>query len=340
MPHITGALLLAVVFMALGIFIKRMWLKNTIVPPSLIAGAIALAVGPQGFGQLLGGADWQPNWLPAGVIPETIIAVWSELPGPLITVVFASLFIGRKIPSVKEIWSESAPNLAYGYSLAFGQYTAGLFIGWAVISTFMDMSAMTGLLIPIGFQGGHGTVAGLQQVLSPIDSAAVDLGYGMATIGIITAAIWGTVVSNLSRKHEHEKEQPDDHLQNDPDEKESERQQSRPSITIPVALIGLAIGIGWLVLMIGDALANSAGMEGDNPISSIVPLFPLAMLAGLALQVLLNRWGNPKCVDRRQASGISDIALSLLVVTALGSLDLQVLGENWKVLLTLGLTGV
>jgi Na+/glutamate symporter len=129
MPHITGALLLAVVFMALGIFIKRMWLKNTIVPPSLIAGAIALAVGPQGFGQLLGGADWQPNWLPAGVIPETIIAVWSELPGPLITVVFASLFIGRKIPSVKEIWSESAPNLAYGYSLAFGQYTAGLFIG-------------------------------------------------------------------------------------------------------------------------------------------------------------------------------------------------------------------
>ncbi len=183
---------------------------------------------------------------------------------------------------------------------------------------------MTGLLIPIGFQGGHGTVAGLQQVLSPIDEAAVDLGYGMATIGIITAAVWGTVVSNV-HKEPDEKEQPDDHLQNDPDEECSEQQQARPSITIPTALIGLAIALGWLLLFVGDGLASLAGAEGDQPVSSLVPLFPLAMLAGLTLQVLINRWGNPNCVDRRQASGLSEIALSLLVVTALGSLDLQVL---------------
>ena len=345
MPHITGALLLAVVFMALGIFIKRTLLKNTIMPPSLIAGSIALAIGPQGLGQLgLQGGSWLPSWTPdwvlAGIIPEAVITVWSELPGPLITLVFASLFIGRKIPSIREIWRESAPNLAYGYSLAFGQYTAGLLVGWAIIETFMGASAMTGLLIPIGFQGGHGTVAGLQQVLSPIDAAAVDLGYGMATIGIITAAVWGTFVSNFSRAKHYEKEQPDDHLQNDPDEENSEQQQSRPSITIPVALIGLAIAIGWFMLRAGDSLAKNAGLEGENPVSAIVPLFPLAMLAGLILQVLVNRWGEPECIDRRQVSGLSDVALSLLVVTALGSLDLQVLGQNWQILLSLGVAGV
>lgn len=203
----------------------------------------------------------------------------------------------------------------------------------------MGASAMTGLLIPIGFQCGHGTVAGLRQVLLPIDQGAVDLGYGMATIGIITAAVWGTLVSNFHKKAAKNEETADS-SPDDPSKEKGEQPQERPSITIPTALIGLAVAVGWLLLFVGDALAQYAGAEGSNPVSSIVPLFPLAMLAGLVLQVLIARWGNPKRVDRRQASGLSDIALSMLVVTALGSLDLQVLAENGQVLLTLGLTGV
>ena len=51
---------------------------------------------------------------------------WTSLPGFLINIVFASLFLGAAIPSLAVIWERAAPQLAYGQIVAWGQWVVGL----------------------------------------------------------------------------------------------------------------------------------------------------------------------------------------------------------------------
>ena len=54
-------------------------------------------------------------------LPTEWTAGWSRLPGFLINIVFASLFLGAAIPSLSVIWDRAAPQLAYGQIVAWGQ---------------------------------------------------------------------------------------------------------------------------------------------------------------------------------------------------------------------------
>lgn len=48
------------------------------------------------------------------------------MPGFLINIVFACLFMGSKIPGVKQVWEVAGPQLMYGQILAWGQYALPL----------------------------------------------------------------------------------------------------------------------------------------------------------------------------------------------------------------------
>jgi ESS family glutamate:Na+ symporter len=64
------------------------------------------------------------------------------------------------------VWKQSLPNLLYGYILAIGQYLIGLLLAVLLIKPLFDANVLSGALIAIGFQGGHGTVAGLQSTFA------------------------------------------------------------------------------------------------------------------------------------------------------------------------------
>ncbi|MCA9348423.1 sodium:glutamate symporter, partial [Candidatus Saccharibacteria bacterium] len=105
-------------FVVLGIvlllarFVKRGsdTLQKFFIPSSLVAGIGGLILGPQIL----------------NTIPAEITNIWATLPKHLITVVFAGLFLGKIIPSRKEIWKQGAPMLAFGNVLAWGQYVVGI----------------------------------------------------------------------------------------------------------------------------------------------------------------------------------------------------------------------
>ena len=100
----------------------------------------------------------------------------------LITVVFSYLFLGRKIPTTKEIIRNSLPNLTFGYTLALGKYLVGLLAAVWILEPFFDIDPLSGAVIAIGFKDGHGTVAGLQSSFQEFGySEGVDSGLGMAT---------------------------------------------------------------------------------------------------------------------------------------------------------------
>jgi len=52
-------------------------------------------------------------------------AGWSTLPGLLINIVFACLFLGHPLPCVRELWGRRAQR-AYGQVVAWGQYVVGV----------------------------------------------------------------------------------------------------------------------------------------------------------------------------------------------------------------------
>ena len=121
-------------------------------PSSVIAGILGLII-IQSVGQ-----DNIGGW----------IAGWSKLPGLLINVVFATLFLGVTIPPISKIWKQAGPQLAYGQIVAWGQYVVGLGLVVALLGPLFGTNSLFGVIVPVGFEGGHGTAGGLEESFTEI----------------------------------------------------------------------------------------------------------------------------------------------------------------------------
>src|SRR5688572_18332614 len=95
--------ILSVVFA--GAALVRRWsrpLRALFIPTAVIGGFLALALGPEGLGRLVGGY---------GLFSTETFAVWKALPALLINVMCASLLLGERLPPLKTIWSISGPHV-------------------------------------------------------------------------------------------------------------------------------------------------------------------------------------------------------------------------------------
>jgi hypothetical protein len=126
-----------------------------------------------------------------------VIGVWGELPVLLISVVFAALFLGKTIPGLRDIWEVAGPQVALGQSIAWGQYVIGIGLGLLVLAPVFGMDPIAGALLDIGFEGGHGTAAGLSDTFEEFGFAeGTDLALGLATVGLVAGVLIGTVLVN------------------------------------------------------------------------------------------------------------------------------------------------
>lgn len=329
-----GSLLLICIFLLVGHLLKRLLFKRLIVPPSLIGGLFALALGPE----LLGG------WI-AGLLPENwgfeeqliapeFNAIWKEMPVYWITVVFAGLFLGSKIPKPKQILHESLPNLTFGYTLALGQYVVGMLIAVLLLKPLFDVNVMSGALIAIGFQGGHGTVAGLGNTFSELGfGEGTDLGLAIATLGLIASIVFGTLMSNLNKGDGSD----DMQVSHNPRKTIKVEDASFP---LQMAILAATIGVSWMVLEGMTALEDALLPEDGFRIFRYIPLFPVAMLFGLLVQVVARSTGFDSQISKYHIGTISNLSLDLLIIAALGSLSLKTLGENIGIVLILAGAGI
>src|SRR5690625_1609753 len=158
------ALLYLGIFILIGkwLRVKVTWMQNLFLPSSMIAGFIALLLGHQVLGKLIGLWAEEGSLLTSGALPDTIITVWDKLPGLMINIVFATLFLGKQIPSKKDVLDYGGPQLAYGWTVGWGQYVIGILLMVLFITPVFGLPSMAGALIEIAFEGGHGTAAGLK----------------------------------------------------------------------------------------------------------------------------------------------------------------------------------
>lgn len=337
MDPFIDSLVVLIIVLLIARFIKRgsILLQRFFIPSSLVAGVGVLILGPQVL---------------KVINPETL-QYWSQLPSLLISVVFAGLFLGRFIPTLKEIWKQSGPMIAFGNTIAWGQYVVGIILVLVFLIPIFNINPLSASLIEISFAGGHGTASGLAPTFEKLGwPEGTDIALGLATLSIIGAVISGIFFVNIYHK-KHSKNIAEDYHKKQSRKmirsgynliRFSEKIKANPkSIAINILAFGLAIGIGWLILQslifIENLILNNVT---DKRFFVYVPLFPLAMIGGLIIQLVLKKIKKQHLIQRRTAEIISAIALDLLIISSIATISLSVIGNNLPIFITLGLAGI
>lgn len=317
-------------------FIKRNshTLQRYFIPSSLIGGVLLLLLGHQVL----------------ALIPGEVSAWLSALPALLINVVFASMFIGRKRPTVKQVWRTAGPMIAFGNVIAWGMYIVGILLVLLVLAPLFGAPNIYGALLEISFSGGHGTAAGLAPTLAGLGHPeATNMALGLATISIITAVISGIAIINIYNRRIGRiidragmKVQQAHMMRRGYDLTRFGRTlETRPRDVISsVLFIGSAIFVGWLMLK-GLVWCEAALLSPhtDIRVFAYLPLFPLTMFGGLIVQGVIERFRLEKFVRLNTIKTLSAIALDLLIITAIGTISLSIIGSNFTTFILLAIAG-
>jgi ESS family glutamate:Na+ symporter len=288
-------------------------------------------------------------------VPAEWTAGWSKLPGFLINIVFACLLMGVTVPSIGTLWRRSGPQLAYGQIVAWGQYAVGVGLFLAVIKyAWPHLPVMFGGVLPVGFEGGHGTASGMASVFATYGwEAGKDFALASATAGIVGAVVVGMILVNWAARKGYVKGAT--RIDELPPEERSgivpeSKRASAGSVTISpgvigtlsfhLMVIGFAILIGW---GLRSGLRYLSALTGNATFIDIMrgfPLFPLCMLGGLAIQVLAQRYDTHKLIDGGVTKLIMNAALDFLVVAAIATIRVEVLREGLVAFLALVAAGI
>ncbi|WP_017570450.1 sodium/glutamate symporter [Nocardiopsis halotolerans] len=362
-PDTVGlALLLLGVLLLVSKLVRVRWklTQKLYLPGSIIGGGIALLLGPDVFGRLMGwladrgvGGGFAERAAEGGLFGADVMQVWSALPGLLISAVFASLFLGKPLPRFREAATLAGPNLAFGVTMASGQYVIGLTLALLVLVPLFNVPAISGALIEIGFLGGHGTAAGLGDTFEQAGWAqGQDLALGMATVGLLSGIIVGIVLINWGVRRGKSNVISSDAKGTDGEQAGLVERDKRsagatmtvhPSsmdpLTLHFGLVALAVLIGQLILMGLQWLERMLWAETIE-VMAYVPLFPLAMIGGIVLQVVIDRFDRNDVVDHKTVERIQGLSLDVLIIAAMATLSLQAIADNIAAFALLALAGV
>jgi ESS family glutamate:Na+ symporter len=313
--------------LAIGKFlrVKVKFIQRLYLPSAVIGGIIGLILVQISGSRL-------DNWTVG----------WTSLPGFLINIVFASLFLGAAIPSLSVIWDRAAPQLAYGQIVAWGQWVVGLGFVMILLGSLFKVPDLFGAALPIGFEGGHGTAGGLRDTFIQLGwNEGSDFSLASATAGIISAIIVGIALINWAAKKGHVSilKQLDDMTSEElaglyPIEKRPSAGQqtvsadSIDSVALHLAIIGIAIFIGYSIKVLLMAVENQLFSDAEVQLFAGFPLFPLCMIGGLIVQLIISRSAIISPVDHKLMQRLGGTALDFLVVAAISMIRIEVIAKG------------
>ena len=312
-------------------------LQRCYLPSSVIGGVIGLIVF-QCF---------------PGLVSSEAVAAIGKLPGFMINVVFATLFIGVVTPPLRTIFRTAFPQLCFGQLLAWGQYVIGFALVGFVLIPLFGVNPGFGNLLEIGFQGGHGTVGGMSESFRSFGwEDGIALGYTVATAGMVIGVTVGVLLVNWAGRKGYVK-----NIRSF-DEQDKLQQQGiyahtdRPHAGWQTVYCDSIDSLAWHISLVGIAILIGFGMQKGLQTAEIklfpnaalrilkgFPLFPFCMIGGLLLQKSSRLVKIDRLIDHAQMQRIAGAALDFLVVSAMATIKLSVVAQNWQGLLLLIILG-
>ncbi len=274
---------------------------------------------------------------------------WNQLPSILINIVFASLFIGKRLISPRKIWRFAGPQVVFGQTLAWGQYVFGSLLALLVLVPIFNFSPLSGALIEISFEGGHGTAAGLQNLFSKLNfSEGADIALGLATVGLVTGIASGLLLrylyfKRLQVKSKARKTRPSNLKLHSFIIQTQNKYLARHSIKatlLQISLIVIAILIGYIIKQSLLAIETKLFPSEEIAFFSYIPLFPLAMIGGVIVQALLSFFKLQSLVKANTIGFISNLALEMLIIAAVATISFVSITHNLWPFVLLAVTGI
>ncbi|MBQ9087920.1 MAG: sodium:glutamate symporter [Lentisphaeria bacterium] len=312
-------------------------LQRCYLPSSVIGGAVGLVIF-QCF----------PEFLPA----ECIAAV-GKIPGFMINVVFATLFLGVVTPPLKKVFQVAFPQLCFGQILAWGQYVIGFALVGFVLIPLFGVNPGFGNLLEIGFQGGHGTVSGMAESFRSFNwEDGIALGYTVATAGMLVGVMIGVLLVNWAGRKGYVKNIRRFDDQNQLQQRGIYHHEERPiagwqtvycdsidSLAWHISLVGIAILIGFAIQKGLQVAEVKCFPDSALRIFKGFPLFPFCMIGGLLIQKVAQGCRFNSLIDHGQMQRLAGAALDFLVVAAMATIKLSVVLQNWQGLIILIVLG-
>lgn len=289
-------------------------LRRLFLPAALIGGVLGLALGPYG----------------AGLFPESLVGTWSGLPGILATIVFAPMLMGVRMPKVRETYRMVVPQVLFGYMGSFLMIGVPLVVSALVLAPLWGVDSMFGSLVEVGWPGGHGSAGAMAEVYQGQGwSAGVSLGLTSATVGLVFGTTVGMALVNWGARRGHVTVYARNgdttsagrgdvlpESQRTPIGRTAFNKDLVDSLAFHVALVAVAVLIGWVLQYFIERVVPG------------MPLFPLAMIGGGMVQAVIGRTPLRSTVDAASLRTIQAVALDVLVVSAVASIQLPVVAGN------------
>lgn len=290
-------------------------LQTFFIPASLLAGILAFVFGPNGLG-------WIPfsEWLPSYA---TV----------LVAVIFGAAPIDDDGEAEKVDKNSERGKMMWGMTIntmgiAVLQYGVGILITMYGLRLFYpQLHEGFGLMLATCFFGGPGTASAVGAALEPTgwaDGAVV--GYTLCSIGIIFGIIFGIIIINWGARKGYTSyvSSPKDL----PTEMRTglippEKQRKSGKITVSgISIDNLAFHLA-LILLAGYAGYCLTELIKAKT-SFDIPVFCTALIMGYILQFFMKKTHAAKYVDKATISRISGTATDFLIVSALGSINVNV----------------
>lgn len=284
--------------------------QKLLIPAPLIAGFLGLLLGPNVM----------------GIIPFSAqLGTYASI---LIVVVFAAMPIGQKVTK-SSIANKNVGGMFFNVTgMLLLQYGLGTLIG---LFLFEKISPAFGIILPVGFSGGHGTAAAVGSILGELGwSNATDFGMTSATAGIIGGIIFGVVLINWgARKGYTSYVKEPSKLSDDLLRGVISPEKQNPSGKITISSICLDTMTFHLCLILVAAVAGYFSAKYSKVFfpSVTLPDFCMAMIFGFIIQNILDKSDTSKYVDHLTITRISGCATDLLVVCGVASVKVAVLAQ-------------
>ena len=291
--------------------VKVKLIQKLFIPPSLIAGVLGLAFGPNGLG-----------WLPLSGSMGTYAAV-------LIALVFGALPLSSPKFSAKEVAGRVGPMWAYaqlGMLLQWG--IMGIFGLFLIKLIWPDLNDAFGIMLSTGFYGGHGTAAAIGEAFNGLGwDEAASLGMTTATMGVIFAIIGGLVMIKWAAKNKQTAfiadfaDLPNELRSGLVPEEKREPIGTTTTSAISIEPLTFHLALVFLVAFLGYTM--SVGVKQLYPQLEL-PVFSCAFIVGLVLKKIFDATKVSNYICPNTTQRIGSMSTDLLVAFGVASIKLGV----------------
>jgi ESS family glutamate:Na+ symporter len=304
------ALLVVAALLALGFVlrVKLRLLQVLYIPAAIVAGLLGLLASPSVL----------------GLIPEGVIAELKSWPGWLISVVFAGMLLERPGRPFRDAVRLAARQGIMVWIIVLGEITLGVALTWLFIAGPWDVPLSFGQLIEAGFAGGHGTAAAMGEVYEALGfREGRDLGFFVATVGLIFGIVSGIVYVNIAVRRGWTRAGDvqipvitglENRHKAIPTGVAKTRSEVLDPLVFQVLIVSAAYAAGLAIYTLASFLV---------PFVEQFPLFIFTLLGGLIVRACMSALGIADLIDPEGVRRICGLAMELLIVSAITSLDLN-----------------